>query len=251
MSHWILLRGLTRDNRHWGNFPELFAAALPGAQVLALDLPGNGQRCREKSPTTVAAMVEDCRRALREQGISEPVNVLAMSLGAMVVVDWASRYPDEIGRGVLINTSLRGSPFYRRLRPRNYWRLLRMALSHSDTHWEQSVLAMTSRRDDPQLVRRWAEFRRLHPAGKANALRQLLAAARFSAPADCPPTDLLLLASTHDRLVNVACSRAIAERWQIPLVEHPSAGHDLPLDEGLWVVDQVRRWLTVEQAANG
>lgn len=249
MNHWILLRGLTRDNRHWGNFPELFAATIPGAEVLALDLPGNGQRCRERSPITVGEMVEDCRRALRDHGISEPVKLLAMSLGAMVAIEWASRYPHEIRRGVLINTSLRGiCPFYQRLRPHNYWRLLRMALNTSDAFWEQSVLAMTSRRDDPQLVRRWAEFRALHPAGKANALRQLLAAARFSAPADCPPTDLLLLASTYDRLVNVACSRAIAERWRIPVVEHPSAGHDLPLDEGPWVVDQVRHWLALEPA---
>lgn len=244
MRTWILLRGLTRDNRHWGNFPELFAAALPGAQILALDLPGNGLRCRETSPTSVGEMVEDCRRSLRERGIDEPVNVLAMSLGAMVAIDWASRYPYEIGRGVLINTSLSGvCPFFLRLRPNNYWRLLRMALSSSDSFWEQSVLAMTSRRDDPQLVRRWTEFRRLHSAGKANALRQLLAAARFSAPADCPPADFLLLASTYDRLVNVGCTRAIAERWRIPLAEHPSAGHDLPLDEGPWVVDQVRCWL--------
>lgn len=249
MSQWILLRGLTRDNRHWGNFPELFATALPGVQVLALDLPGNGLRCREKSPTTVGGMVENCRRSLREQGINEPVNVLAMSLGAMVAIDWASRYPAEIGRGVLINTSLSGvCPFFLRLRPRNYWRLLRMALSESDAYWEQSVLAMTSRRDDPQLVRRWTEFRRLHPAGKANALRQLLAAARFSAPNGRPSADLLLLASTDDRLVNVVCSRAISKRWEIPLIEHPSAGHDLPLDDGPWVAEQVRRWLAIEPA---
>jgi pimeloyl-ACP methyl ester carboxylesterase len=249
MNVWVLLRGLTRDNRHWGNFPELFSAAKPGIRVVALDLPGNGARHLEKSPISVGAMVEDCRRSLREQGINAPVNLLAMSLGAMVAIDWASRYPEEIDRGVLINTSLSGvCPFFLRLRPRNYWRLLRMVLSQSDTYWEQSVLAMTSRRDDPQLVRRWAEFRRLHPVGKANALRQLLAAARFRAPTECPTTALLLLASTHDRLVNVACSRAIAGRWRIPLIEHPSAGHDLPLDEGPWVIEQVRRWLALEPA---
>jgi pimeloyl-ACP methyl ester carboxylesterase len=243
MSNWILLRGLTRDNRHWGDFPDLLAAAIPGARILALDLPGNGQRHREKSPTSVGAMVDDCRRSLRDNGITEPVNLLAMSLGAMVAIDWASRYPQELSRCVLINTSLRGfCPFFQRLRPRNYWRLLRMALSTSDSFWERSVLAMTSRDDDRQLALRWAEFRRRYPVSKTNSLRQLLAAARSSAPTEAPSTDLLLLASTHDRLVNVACSRAIAERWSIPLVEHPSAGHDLPLDDGPWVVDQVRRW---------
>ena len=33
MSNWVFLRGLTRESAHWGDFPQRFAAALPGARV--------------------------------------------------------------------------------------------------------------------------------------------------------------------------------------------------------------------------
>ena len=42
MDTWILLRGLTREASHWGAFAGDFQTALPQAQVVALDLPGNG-----------------------------------------------------------------------------------------------------------------------------------------------------------------------------------------------------------------
>lgn len=243
MSTWVLLRGLTRDARHWGNFVRQLGEALPGASVLTLDFPGNGARHLEDSPHTVAGLVDDCRRALEALGHHGPVNLLAMSLGAMVAVDWASRYPQEVESCVLINTSLRGvSPFYRRLRPASYGRLLRILLSRSARVREGAVLAMTSRHAPAGTIERWIEFRQRCPVSNKNALRQLLAAARFKRPAK-PPCGCLLLASTRDRLVSVECSRSIADLWSVSLYEHPCAGHDLPLDDGRWVVEQLRGWL--------
>lgn len=243
MSNWVLLRGLTRDARHWGDFPQQLAAALPSTRVIALDFPGNGARHLEPSPSSIAGLVDDCRQALRATSIDGPVNLLAMSLGAMVAVDWASRYPGDVESCVLINTSLRGaSPFYRRLRPANYWRLLRLALTRSAIVREQTVLAMTSNRRAAGTVERWIEFQRRCPVSRKNALSQLLAAARFKAPAK-PPCGCLLLASTRDRLVSVECSRSIADLWSVSLYEHPTAGHDLPLDDGQWLIDQLCRWL--------
>ena len=114
---WILLRGLMREQRHWGEFPATLARALPGARIVTPDLPGNGTRHDEDSATRVAAMVEDCRQHLLARGIPAPYHLLALSLGGMVAVEWASRYPQEIARCVLVNTSMRPySPFYLRLR---------------------------------------------------------------------------------------------------------------------------------------
>jgi pimeloyl-ACP methyl ester carboxylesterase len=53
----------------------------------------------------------------------------------------------------------------------------------------------------------------------------------------------LLLASQTDHLVNVICSTTLAQRWQCALHLHPSAGHDLPLDDGDWVITHIHRWL--------
>lgn len=107
MRPWILLRGLMRETRHWGEFPQVLATYLPTAEIVMLDLPGNGSLHLRRSPDYVHDMVEACRGQLQERGIAPPYNLLALSLGAMVACDWATRHPDEIEKAVLINTSLR------------------------------------------------------------------------------------------------------------------------------------------------
>ena len=106
---WVLLRGLMREQRHWGHFPATLAHALPGARIVTPDLPGNGTRHLQTSATRVADMVEDCRRQLLERGIPAPYHLLALSLGGMVAVEWASRYPQEIARCVLVTSSAAGT----------------------------------------------------------------------------------------------------------------------------------------------
>ena len=245
MTTWILLRGLTRESRHWGSFLEQFRQVLPEHQLLALDLPGNGLLNHLPSPTRVADMVESCRAQLAERGIEPPFHVLAMSLGAMVAVAWAHTYPQEVSANVLINTSMRPfSPFYQRLRPSNYGVLLKLAcLGASAEDWEQNILRMTSNRGDASVLPLWVALRGTHPVSRLNAFRQLLAAARFHAPDVKPLTPTLLLVSEQDQLVSVESSRSMALQWQCALCVHPSAGHDIPLDDGLWVARQVREWL--------
>ena len=75
-----------------------------------------------------------------------------------------------------------------------------------------------------------------------NALRQAFAAARYRGPAGRVETPLLLLASRGDRLVDVACSRAMAATFGWPLREHASAGHDIALDDPGWVVSRIVEW---------
>jgi len=76
----------------------------------------------------------------------------------------------------------------------------------------------------------------------SNAMRQLLAAARFRAPEVAPPAPLLVLCSRGDRLVDPQCSIRLAAAWNARLAVHPTAGHDLPLDDGPWVAARVREW---------
>lgn len=247
MSTWIFLRGLMREARHWGDFPATFCRALPDADVLTPNLPGNGRLNRMASPVRVADMADYCRAELLAQGVRPPYFLLAMSLGAMVAADWAARHPDELRGCVLINTSLRPfSPFFHRLRPQTYPAVLKLALlGGSAAAWEQTILALTSRRagNAAALLAAWTAWRREHPVSRANAWRQLFAAGRYRAPAARPAPPLLLLASGQDRLVDPRCSRRLAQRWNAAYAEHPDAGHDLPLDDGAWVARQVRDWL--------
>ena len=248
---WILLRGLTREARHWGEFPSGLAASL-GTRVHCLDLPGNGRLNRLRSLTTVEGMADWCHGELRHLGLARPCGVLAMSLGAMVTVAWAERHAEDIDRAVLVNTSFRPFSFpWQRLRPAIYPRLLRLlALPASDRLIEQSVMEMTSRHpaDHAECLAQWQEWRHENPVSRRNALAQLLAAARYRAPLRSPLKRMLLLASAADELVSVECSRRLASRWALELREHPEAGHDLPLDAPGWVLHQVAQWAGADGA---
>jgi pimeloyl-ACP methyl ester carboxylesterase len=246
MSAWVLLRGLARERRHWGDFPAQLQAAGVASTVVSLDLPGNGALNHETSPLRVAAMADWVAQALARRNIAPPYRVLGLSLGGMVAVAWAHARPQQLAAMVLVNTSLRPfCPFYRRLRP-GAWRPLLGALVATDVaRRERAILALTS--NDAARAEAvfpdWLAWAQARPVSSANALRQLIAAARYRAPAEPPAVPTLVLASGADRMVAPACSRALAAQWQWPLVEHPRAGHDLPLDDGAWMAREIACWL--------
>lgn len=245
---WVLLRGLTREAGHWGPLPALLAERLPGTRILTLDLPGAGERHAMRSPTSIRATVEDCRVQLHALGVTR-CHLLAMSLGAMVAVEWAHRHPQDVASAVLVNTSLRPfSAWHQRLRPRHYPALLGVLWPWRDAQAREAVvLRLTSRRrftaaQKMAVIDAWVALRERHPVSTANALRQLLAAARYRAPAQAPGVPLLIVVSACDGLVDPVCSQRFAHAWQLPVRTHPAAGHDLALDDSAWLVDEVMAW---------
>ena len=257
MSCWVLLRGLARESGHWGDFPTLLTQHLDDSgttgvtRVVALDLPGNGALHQLDSPTRIDAMTRSCRAQLAGLGVEPPYRLLAISMGAMVAIDWARTDPHAIEGCVLINTSLRPfDPWFRRLRPANYGALLGLAWrSNADARHERTILRLTTRNAAvaASVLEAWVALRRRRPVSGLNAARQLLAAARFRAPAAAPAVPMLVLASARDALVDMRCSLHLARRWQTELAVHPQAGHDLPLDDGAWVAAEVARWAARRQ----
>ena len=248
---WLLLRGLSRETGHWGAFPQQLCDEIrqrePNARVLMLDLPGNGVRHREASPASVRRLVEVLRSDLAREGIKQPVNLLTMSLGTMVAVDWSYCHPEEIERVVLINPSMRPfGPYYRPARPLRFLSLLLLSLTNLSLRWrEAKVLRITTRllpsRD--VVLDEWVTLQHEHPVGLGNVARQWLAALRYKAKAARPIPPILLLCSQSDDLVDWRCSRAISRAWGSPLRLHTQAGHDLPLDDGAWVAQAVGEWV--------
>ncbi len=244
---WVLLRGLMREQRHWGDFPARYQVALK-TPLTCLDFAGNGHLHARTSASSVAGMVQDIRNQLRQLGIAPPYRVLALSLGAMVALEWAMAYPAELEKIVLINTSLAPfNPFYQRLRPGNYPALLRVLLTGTLAQREALILRLTSAHYGNErkaaILAQWISYARQYRVTRANIVRQLLAAMRYRAGPERPTADLLLLAGQQDSLVNMACSQALAQRWHCPLRLHPGAGHDLPLDDPTWVIEQITDWL--------
>lgn len=245
MTTWVLLRGLARESRHWGDFPALLQQALPaGDTVLAPDLPGNGARWRDRSPASVAGMLDALRAELAHRQAEGPWVVVALSLGGMVAMHWAACAPGELAGCVLINSSARGHgrPWHR-LQPRAWLPLLSWLLpGGSLLRRERRIWRLTSTRAlDDEVLAQWVRHAGSAPVARGNVARQLVAALRFRAPHRVQvPT--LVLSSMKDRLASPRCSAALAAAWRAPLHSHPEAGHDLPLDAPQWVVQQIVRW---------
>ncbi len=249
MTTWVLLRGLMRESRHWGEFPRLFKDGIGAANIVTLDFPGNGRLHAQTSLTSVAEMASYCHAQLWQLGYAPPYRVLALSLGAMVAVSWNELYPSDLEKMVLTNTSLAPySPFYQRLRPTNYPALLRCLLFGSAIQRENLLLQLTSAlkshsEHKQEILDQWTSYAQECPVTRINVMRQLLAASTYRAPAEAPSVPVLLLAAQQDELINATCSLTLAQHWHCAIRLHPSAGHDLPLDDGVWVTQQVRDWL--------
>ncbi len=241
--YWVLVRGWSREARHWGAFVEQFAAAFPGDRVRALDLPGAGELHAGRSPASIAALAQHCQA---RAGGSGPVYLLGLSLGAMVCAAWSLAHPRTVAGVVMVNASLRPfSPLHHRLRPRSYGALARAMLEADPRAREERILRLTSTspEEHPEVVDAWARYAADRPPTRANVARQLWAAASFRAPRVGPESPLLVLAGAGDALVDPRCSQAIARAWNARLAIHPHAGHDLTLDDGPWVAGQVSDWV--------
>lgn len=265
-SQWILLRGLAREARHWGEFPKLLQRDLLGGaqnessnsivRIDCLDLPGMGAYSEMRSPLSIAALAEfardkmiELRRRRREEGeaVAQRAYIIAQSLGGMVASYWIHEWPRDFDGCVLINTSFRGySPFYQRLRPSSLRHLANILRSYRDAiDCERNVLRIVSNRPElyEQVAREWGAVLENRPVSPENFARQLIAAARFQAPEAAPEIPVLVLNSARDRMVHPSCSQEVARRWKAEFRQHPTAGHDIPLDDGPWVAREIAAWV--------
>ncbi|MCG8612701.1 MAG: alpha/beta hydrolase [Pseudomonadales bacterium] len=241
--NWILLRGLSRESAHWGNFVEYFTEAMGQDNVYCVDLPGTGLRLHEASPHSVAEIAESVIEQIG--GVQGPKGLVALSLGGMVAIDIMQKQSlPDLSRVVLMNTSTAFSPFWQRMRPDNYPRLMKVAVARGLRDRERAILQMTSNKMGSSIavLQDWVEIQEERGISRINTLRQLWAAARYRPEQQTPTVPCLLLSSKGDRMVSYRCSQTLAKRWGASIQIHPSAGHDLPLDDPAWVISQIQTW---------
>ncbi|MGR8942117.1 MAG: alpha/beta fold hydrolase [Gammaproteobacteria bacterium] len=243
----ILLRGLTREAAHWGDFVPRLRASFPNAKLTLLDLPGAGPYFREASPNTIKGILVKIRaQAIEQDALNEPATLIAVSLGGMIAWEWMLAYPEEIAGAVLINISLGGlSPWYQRLRWQCCGILIAAAARRKIETREAALLKLLSNCDenDRHTVREWIAIQTARPVSAKNAYRQLIAAATYQPGDSKPEPPILLLNSLGDKLVAPHCSEAINQKWNLELRTHPWGGHDLTLDDGEWVTRKLAEWI--------
>lgn len=252
-----MLRGLVREQRHWGRFPQILKTKLesidPNSKLVTIDMPGFGTEAKRKSPLTIPEIARDVRsRWLNHRGDSnEEWGILAISLGGMCAMSWVQQFPDDFKRFVLINSSANGlSPIYHRMRPGNYLSLAKIMASRSLESREKQILQITTNlKDDDQqaLAKVHADYARSATPLRINAIAQMIAAIRFRPPEKIS-IPLLVLSAGGDTLVNPDCSFQLARHYGAPLIQHPSANHDLSTDDPAWLAEQVHAWLDSPRA---
>lgn len=236
---WIFLRGLARGNGHWGDFPEKFKIALPEAELEMLEIPGNGTRHAEITPTDPILVINEIKKKSLILKKQEPIHLCGISLGGMVALKWASLYPGEISSLVLINTSLsQCSSFYQRLKPKCYFKIIKILLCFNPSHREKLILSMVSNNQVRASIFEnvFTEYSKSHPISFKNLVRQIYLANQIQL--DLPimvPTKIIT--SQCDNLVNSVCSVSLAKANKTKVSIHPTAGHDLPLDDPEWLIE--------------
>jgi pimeloyl-ACP methyl ester carboxylesterase len=245
--HWLLLRGLARERRHWGEFPETLRRVRRGDSVHVLDLPGAGTECQRVVPSTVHAIAEDVRArwlALRDANPG-PWGLFGVSLGGMVALAWCAAHDDDFARVVVANSSAGDlARPWQRMSLGVFAGVLRSIRENDPVSRERRVLSMTTQLHHglDALATEWAAYAQEYPMRRSNVARQLLAASRFRSP-ERVRTPMLVLAGGADRLADPACSRAIAAKYGAPIEIHPAAGHDIGTDAPEWTADRMHEWI--------
>lgn len=240
--NFLLLRGLTRDQRHWASFLPELTKKIPGAQIFCLDFPGTGTEYKRKSPRSVGEIRADLQKrfeTLPKNG--QPWVLVTTSLGSMVGLDWVSNSPETFQKLVLMNPSARnvGKP-WDRFNPKFLPRIAKVLLNFKPEISEPVVLDLTSNRvpDLQDYLKQMIEFQKKAPVSRQTFLNQLVAGIKFKLPTKVTvPT--LLCYSKQDRLVSPKCSEKIAKILNIEIRGHMLAGHDLPLDAPDWLALQI------------
>jgi pimeloyl-[acyl-carrier protein] methyl ester esterase len=243
-SHtWILLRGLAREKGHWGPFLEQFKQSVPGDDVIAIDLPGTGEYRDVSSPKTITGIFN----FVRSQAISMARNqsqfkIVAVSMGGMIAMEWMRQRSEDLSLCVLINSSSKVSAFYNRLRWQVWREFARVLTLQAAKERERSVIEMLINSSEAKelALPLWTKIATERPISYINFFNQLLAAASFKGLEHPGPVPTLILSGLGDKFTDPSCSSVLSERLGWPIERHAWGGHDLPWDDGPWVIEKIR-----------
>jgi pimeloyl-ACP methyl ester carboxylesterase len=245
--NWLLLRGLIREQRHWKGLPDVFESLVDGAKVFCLDHPGIGTERHRPSPRSVPGIMADVRRRWLDLREAHPGDwsVYSVSLGSMVGLNWVQTHPGDFRRIVVTGTSVANlSPLFQRFKADNIHLVPRIFVTEDGYTRERAVLRATVSDRTPidDLAREYADFSLDLPTLRRTGLSQLFAASRLKLQPGMP-IPLLVLNALGDKLVDPRCSERVAAYFKAPLISHPWAGHDLPLEDPEWVANTVNHWV--------
>jgi pimeloyl-ACP methyl ester carboxylesterase len=237
----LLLRGLVREQRHWGNFLSKWQENLPMISAHCLDHPGVGTEFSRSSPYSIAEITDDIRNRwlILKEKHKEPWILFSISLGAMVGMDWVARYPDDFCHLTIINTSVANLSWpWERFYLDKLKVLIYLSREKDPIKKERAILDMVSLKAEnkDELARLWAGYALKPHKLRQRAIAQLWAAIKFRAPMKIN-IPLTVLCGEKDTMVNPVATKKIASYYGVPCHSHIEGGHDLTLDQADWVCE--------------
>jgi pimeloyl-ACP methyl ester carboxylesterase len=241
---WVLFRGLVREIRHWGDFPNTLEQLDEVDSVHCIEMPGVGKKSQIQAPLRISQYTDQMREEflqLTREFPNTKWGVIAVSMGGMIAMDWCDRFPEDFSKVVLINSSAGNlTPFYKRLKIKTLKNILPFVIKPNVAKREETILRLTTNMIDitRKLIEQRVIINRDAPLTRNTFIRQISAAAKFKVKKALQvPT--LILNSADDNLVHPASSYALAKYHKAPIKIHYQAGHDLCLDDPKWVLKQI------------
>lgn len=240
----VLLRGLGRWSEHWCGFDELLARHC---QVIAIDNRGFGlsRKAKVGLDLSIDLLADDVAGVLKHLSVASAV-VVGVSLGGMLAISLAGRYPQQVHKLVLVNASVGGSP-YRRITNKALAALGRGIVS-PDTFYDalaRALLAPTSPDATVTTLKtKWSEIDKAHGLMPGRVLLQLLAASKFrpGPRMQLVQAPTLVLKGNQDQFIDSRNSDWICQHIPGAILRECDGGHELGLDKPEWLADEIRRF---------
>lgn len=243
----LLLRGLGRTSAHWLDFPNHLKDNLDIVnEVKCIDLPGFGHESDASSPITIKGITDFVLSRFELFPTNKNWITISVSLGGMVNMHWLSDTEKSalIKGSIIINSSSSdiANPF-ERASIKSLSKIVRAGISTDNYVKEKHIASFVNHQcPDEETLRRLAQVNEKFPIGIPAFLKQLIAASQFKSPRYLyRPT--MFVNSKNDVMVNPICSERLAKKFDCQLETHPSAGHDLPIEDPTWLVERVGNFL--------
>lgn len=230
------------ESFHWWDFLPLMKNRFPGDEIETVDIRGTGATGQQLTPLSVSKNIEALRAQVQGQGKKI---LVGFSLGGILALEWAHQHPDEVDSVVVINGSQSDSFLFRRMRPSALAKIVRFSLARDPLQSQLLSLGMTTSLPLEKrkiLAEKWHQRAEEYPIRPQNFIRQMVLASRLPARKETK-VPVLLVHSKNDQVVHPSCSLKIASRWKAPMADHPTAGHDITLEDPQWVLDQLASWI--------
>lgn len=241
------MHGHEQEARHWELLKSKIQAKFPNYKVHTLNIPGVGEWYLLNSFTSVRQnlyFIRDQWKKKFGQSIhnSDETIFIGESLGGMIGLEWATQFPKELSKLILINTSIGGvCPIYERYQFKNVFPFIKYLLT-SDHRKKNEILYDLTQHDlqlKSKWVSNWNAISIDAPIHWKNTLKQLFAAIVFRDQKLNLEIPTLIISSTKDKFISSKCSEKMAQYWGIKHHEHSSAGHHIYIDDPTWLLD---RW---------